>query len=82
MSDLEFYEKYVRKLGVEFDLFCEHMFIIIDNSIKFDAELFKTDPKKEFEKPFLFVDECDKIKYQVLAHIQKEQLLRLTKKLL
>lgn len=82
MSDLDFYEKYVRKLGVEFELFCEHMFIIIDNSIKFDAELFKTDPKKEFEKPFRFVDADDKIKFQVLEHLQQEQLLRLTKKLL
>ena len=82
MTDLEFYEKYVRKLGVEFELFCEHMFIIIDNSIKFDAELFKTDPGKEFEKPFLFVDTGDKVKFQVLEQLQKEQLLRLTKKLL
>lgn len=82
MTDLEFYEKYVRKLGVEFDCFCEHMFIIIDNSIKFDAELFKIDPKKEFEKPFLFVDVDDKIKFQVLEQLQREQLLRLTKKLL
>lgn len=82
MTDLEFYEKYVSKLGVEFDLFCEHTFIIIDNSIKFDAELFRTDPKKEFEKPFLFVDTDDKIKFQVLWHLQREQLLRLTKKLL
>ena len=63
MSDIEFYESNVRKLGVDFYEFTERVSIILENENEFS-------------------DFNDNVKQSVLKQLQKEQLLRLTKKLL